>query len=148
MLKRTIKYEDYNGNPAEDDFYFNLTEAELIEMESTYDRGYAETMQFIVDTNDFKTLLAEFKKLVLFAYGEKSPDGKTFVKSEEIARAFSQHAAYSVLFMELATDADKAAEFMNGIIPSRLVEQTKTQDKPTGPPPAPLTSPPQSTPSV
>lgn len=142
MLKRTVKYEDYNGNPAEDTFYFNLTEAELLEMESTYERGYSETMQYIVETQNSKELLAEFKKLVLFAYGEKSPDGKTFVKSDELAKAFSQHAAYSSLFMELATDADAASAFMNGIIPKRMSEQVaQPQDKPAGPPPTPLASP-------
>lgn len=140
MLKRTIKYEDFNGNTHEEDFYFNLTEAELLEMESTYDRGYAETLQYLIDTEDKGKILAEFKKLVLFAYGEKSPDGKVFLKDEDITKRFSQHAAYSALFMELATDAEKAAAFMNGIIPKRLVEQMD-QDKPSGPPPTPLASP-------
>lgn len=140
MLKRTVSYEDYNGNPQSDVFYFNLTEAELLEMESTYDRGYAETLQYIVDTENTKELIAEFKKLVLFAYGEKSEDGKVFVKNEDITTRFSQHAAYSALFMELATNAEAASAFMNGIIPKKLVE-ARDQDIPAGPPPAPLAAP-------
>ena len=136
MLKRSITYTDFNDNIVTEDFYFNLSEAELMEMESTYRGGYAETMQRIIDTEDNAALVQEFKKLVLLAYGEKSEDGKRFVKSDEIDRNFSQHAAYSALFMELATDAQKAAAFMNGIIPKRLVEEID-QDKPLMPPAPP-----------
>ena len=136
MLKRTISYEDFDGNPAEDIFYFNLTEAELIEMEASYDGGFAASMQRIVAQNDQQKLVSEFKKLVLMAYGERSADGKRFVKSDELAKDFSQHAAYSKLFMELATDADKAAEFINGIVPKSIQEKAD-RDKP----PAPLAPP-------
>ena len=136
MLKRSITYTDFNDNIVTEDFYFNLSEAELMEMESTYRGGYAETMQRIIDTEDNAALVQEFKKLVLLAYGEKSEDGKRFVKSDEIDRNFSQHAAYSALFMELATDAQKAAAFMNGIIPKRLVQEID-QDKPLMPPAPP-----------
>lgn len=120
MLKKTIKYEDFNGVEKSGDFYFNLTSAELTEMEMSMDGGYAERIQGIIDANDTKTLIGLFKNLILDSYGEKSADGQRFVKSKELSTAFSQTPAYSELFMELATDADAAADFVNGIIPDKV----------------------------
>ena len=120
MLKKTIKYEDFNGVEKSGDFYFNLTSAELTEMEMSMDGGYAERIQGIIDANDTKTLIGLFKNLILDSYGEKSPDGQRFIKSKEMSTAFSQTPAYSELFMELATNADAAADFVNGIIPEKV----------------------------
>lgn len=124
MLKKTISYVDYNGVTREEDFYFNLTKAEVMEMEMSTTGGLAETIQKIVAAKDAPAIIKIFKDLVLKAYGEKSPDGKRFIKSEEISTAFSQTEAYSQLFMELATNADEAAKFINGIVPKDMVEQT------------------------
>lgn len=118
MLKKKITYTDYNGTERTEDFYFNLTKAEIMEMELGTSGGLAETIQRIVDAQDAPSIIKVFKDLILKAYGEKSPDGKRFVKSKELSEAFSQTEAYSQLFMELATDADAAAEFVNGIMPN------------------------------
>ena len=118
MLKKTITYTDYNGSERTEDFYFNLTKAEVVEMEMSTTGGLAEMIKKIVAAQDAPSIIAIFKKLILKAYGEKSPDGKRFIKSDEISNAFSQTEASSQLFMELATDADKAAEFVNGITPN------------------------------
>ena len=120
MLKKTITYTDYNGVQRTEDFYFNLSKAEIMEMELGTTGGLAEMIQKVVAANDGPTIIKIFKDLVLKAYGEKTPDGKRFVKSEEISNAFSQTEAYSILFMELATDADSAAKFVNGIIPADM----------------------------
>lgn len=117
MLKKTITYTDYNGAERTEDFFFNLTKAEIMEMEMSTSGGLAEMIKKIVAAQDAPAIIKVFKDLVLKAYGEKSPDGKRFIKSEEIATAFSQTEAYSQLFMELATDANAAADFVNGIIP-------------------------------
>ena len=117
MLKKTITYTDYNGLERTEDFYFNLTKAEIMEMELSTTGGLSETINKIVSSKDAPAIIKIFKDLVLKAYGEKSPDGKRFMKSEEIATAFAQTEAYSQLFMELATDADAAAKFVNGIVP-------------------------------
>lgn len=117
MVKKTITYTDYNGTERTEDFYFNLTKAELMEKELTTSGGLAEQIQKIVAAQDAPAIIKVFKELVLQAYGEKSPDGKRFIKSDEIREAFSQTEAYSILFMELAMDADAAANFVNGIIP-------------------------------
>lgn len=117
MLKKTITYTDYNGVEKKEDFYFNLTKAEVVEMELTTTGGLAETITKIVDAKDVPAIVKIFKELILKAYGEKSPDGKRFIKSKELADSFAQTEAYSELFMELATDADAAAKFVNGITP-------------------------------
>lgn len=118
MLKKKITYTDYNGTERTEDFYFNLTKAEITEMELGTSGGLAEMIRKIVDAQDAPSIIRVFKDLILKAYGEKSPDGKRFIKSDEISTAFSQTEAYSQLFMELAMDADAAAEFINGIIPN------------------------------
>ena len=119
MLKERITYEDYNGNERTEDFYFNLTEAETMEMEMLKTGGMAEYIQKIIDAQNVPEVITIFKELILKAYGEKSPDGRRFMKSKEISEAFSQTAAYSKLFMKLATDATAAAAFINGIIPNK-----------------------------
>lgn len=118
MLKETITYTDYNGTERTEDFYFNLTKAEIMEMEMGIDGGMTEMINKIVAAKDAPAIIAIFKKLILKAYGEKSADGKRFVKSEEISTAFSQTEAYSDLYMRLATNADEAAKFVNGIVPA------------------------------
>ena len=120
MLKKTITYVDYNGVERTEDFYFNLSKAEVLELEMGTTGGLTEMINKIVAAQDTPTLIKIFKDLVLKAYGEKSPDGKRFIKSDEIRDAFSQTEAYSNLFMELATDAEAASKFFNGIIPDNV----------------------------
>lgn len=118
MLKKTITFTDYNGNSRTEDFYFNLTKAEITEMEMGTTGGMAEMIKRIVAAQDAPAIIEVFKKLILKAYGVKSPDGRRFIKSKELSEEFAQTEAYSELFMELAQDADKAAEFVNGIVPA------------------------------
>lgn len=118
MLKKTITYTDYNGLQRTEDYYFNLSMAEVAEMELSVNGGLSETLKRIIDAKEIPSLIKIFKDLILKAHGEKSPDGKRFIKSEELSTAFSQTEAYSTLFMELATDSTAAAAFINGIIPS------------------------------
>ena len=115
MIKKNITYTDYNGNERTEDFYFNLSTAELMEMEMSTSGGLAEMIQRIVAAQDAPAIIKVFKDIILKAYGEKSPDGKRFVKNEELSTAFSQTEAYSQLYMELSTDAEAAATFVNGI---------------------------------
>lgn len=124
MLKKTITYNDYNGVERTEDFYFNLSKAELMEMEMSISGGLTEMIEKIVATKDAPAIMKIFKELVLKAYGEKSADGKRFEKKNgALAEAFAETEAYSQIFMELATDADKAAEFVNGIMPSDIAKQ-------------------------
>jgi hypothetical protein len=142
MYKRPITYEDFNGNEVTETFNFHLSKAELVELEVSYDQGFADTLQRIIETQDTKGLVAEFKKLILLAYGVRSEDGKRFIKSDQLREEFTQHPAYSALFMELATDDKAAGDFVNGIIPRDMAELVAQQDKPLAPPPgAPLNFP-------
>lgn len=134
MLKKTIKFTDYNGVDREEDFYFNLSKAEILEMELGTVGGLTEMIQRIVATNDTPSIVKIFKDLILKAYGEKSADGKRFLKVNDagvlLSIAFSQTEAYSILFMELATDADAAAKFVNGIVPPDMVtDEAQAQAK-------------------
>lgn len=124
MLKKTITYEDYDGNKRTEDFYFNLSKAEIMEMELSVSGGMTQMLNRIVAEQDGERIIKTFKEIILKAYGEKSPDGKRFIKSEELSTAFSQTEAFSQLFMELATDADAAAKFVNGIIPVATTQST------------------------
>ena len=120
MLKKTIKYEDFDGNEREETFYFNLTEAELAEMELSEKGGLTKKLQLIVDTEDTPAIVKFFKEMLLLSFGKKSEDGRRFEKSEELRKEFSESMAFSKLFMELATDDEKAAEFINAIVPKNI----------------------------
>ena len=118
MLKKTIEYVDYDGNKRKEDFWFNLSKAEIMEMELLQDGGLEKLIKKIISTQNTPKLVELFKALILKSYGEKSDDGRRFIKSPELTKEFTETEAYSQLFMELATDADAAANFVNGIIPS------------------------------
>ena len=120
MLKKTVTYVDYNGVERTEDFYFNLSKAEVAEMELSVEGGFSKMLEEIVKSNDNIRIVELFKQMVLKAYGEKSADGKRFVKSKELSEAFSQTEAYSEIFMELALDEKAAAAFVNGIMPANL----------------------------
>lgn len=119
MLKKVIKYTDYNGTVREEPFYFNLTQAEVTELEVSVEGGLVEMINRIVAAQNGRQIIDTFKDIILKSYGEKSPDGRRFIKNQEVRDAFAQTEAYSQLFMELATNAQAASEFVNGIIPAK-----------------------------
>lgn len=125
MIKKTIEYVDYNGENRKEEFYFNLSKAEVMEMEMSKNGGLSEYIQRIVKSSDNAAIIALFKEIICKAYGEKSLDGKRFIKNKELTDAFVQTEAYSELFMELATNADEAAAFVNGIIPKNMNVEKK-----------------------
>lgn len=125
MLKRIINFEDFDGKPDSVEAYFHLSKAELVEYEVEFKEGLAAAIQRIINANDRKEMIAEFKRIILMSYGVRSDDGKRFVKSEELRNAFQQTPAYSALFMELATEDGKAAEFINGVLPADMVAQAQ-----------------------
>ena len=120
MLKKTIKYTDYDGNEREEDFYFNLSKAEITEMELSKEGGMSEYIKKISATQNGPELIKLFKDIIIKSYGEKSLDGKRFIKNKELTEAFIQTEAYSELFVELASNADEAVKFINGIMPKNM----------------------------
>lgn len=133
MLKKTITYTDYNGVERTEDFHFNLSKAEIMEMELSTAGGMAEMIQQIVASQNVPKIVEIFKELILKAYGEKSLDGKRFIKKVDgrrLADEFEQTDAYSQLFTELATDAEAAAAFVNGIVPQNVQQQAAATSLP------------------
>lgn len=127
MLKKTITFTDYNGVERTEDFYFNLNKAEVMEMEMGTTGGFADMINGIIAAKDVPALISIFKDMILKAYGQKSPDGRRFIKSKELSEEFSQTEAYVSLYMELATDDEAAANFVNGIMPHDLVNEVQNQ---------------------
>mgnify|MGYP004608652103 FL=1 len=120
MLKTTITYTDYDGLERTEEFRFNLTKAELIDMELTTVGTFSKLMQKIIDEKDMVRLAKYFKELILKSYGVKSDDGKRFIKSPELSEAFSQTEAYSELYMELLGNSEYAAKFIQQVMPKDL----------------------------
>lgn len=129
MFKKTITFTDFNGNVRTEDYYFNLTKAELMEMQLSQGGGFTGYIQKIVDTNDTAKMIELFKNLILKSYGIKSEDGLRFIKNDKIREEFSQTEAYSELFMSFATDDVAAAEFINNVIPSDQKLTKEQMDK-------------------
>lgn len=125
MIVKRIKYVDYDGNEREEDFRFNLTEAELMKMEFNTVGGMEQMINKITDEKDTKKIGELFDKVLLTSYGEKSADGKRFVKSPELSKAFSETEAYNVLYMELLTDEKAATAFINGLIPQNVADKVQ-----------------------
>ena len=137
MLKYPITYTNFDGQEVTEDFYFNLTKAELMKMELSMPGGFANTIQKAIEASNMPVVLEAFEKLVLGAYGIKNEDGY-FLKTDpktgvKYADLFKDTEAYSELFMKIATDEKEAAKFINSIIPSELAEQVKTSSKAKNP---------------
>lgn len=123
MLVKRIKYTDYDGNEREEDFSFNLSRAELAMMENSEMGGMKKRLEKIVQTQDTVAIMEVLRDIIHRSYGEKSPDGKRFIKSEELSTAFEQTEAYSELIMEMLGDTDFAAVFIQNVMPQQLIEQ-------------------------
>lgn len=152
MLKKSITYEDlFSGGMVTEDFYFHLSQAELVEIEMSHKGGLSEALKKIIATEDGKVIIAEFKNIILKAYGVRSANGSQFIKNEQLREEFAASEAYSVLFMELVTNAGVASDFINGIIPAKLVQEAAKVEEATrrlreGTPPALTQVPPLDTP--
>ena len=128
MIKKTITFSGYDGQKYTEDFYFNLNEAELIEMEiSAEGNSLHDGLKKMVDENNGALIMQTFKGIIQKAYGVKSEDGRRFIKNDQVLEEFVQTDAYAKLFFELCTDAAKAAEFVNHVVPSDIKERSEEQ---------------------
>lgn len=130
MLKRTVTFTNYDGEEVTQDFYFNLTNAEIVEMELSTPGGLSTMLQRIVNTKDIPETVKLFKEIMLKAYGQKSADGNRFIKNQQLTDDFVASPAFSELYMELAFDSDAATKFINGVIPADAA--SKIQEKAKG----------------
>lgn len=120
MIKWPITYTTYDGDEVTEDFYFHLNKAELTKMQFDVNGAYSNYIERIQNERNLKELGEQYANLILNSYGKKSDDGRIFRKSDELRDEFKCSEAYSVLFMELLSDADKAAKFARGILPADL----------------------------
>lgn len=116
MLKEREKYVDFNGVEREEDFYFHLTKAEIVLMEFNTKGGFEQMVKNIIDAKEEGRLASIIEELLLKAYGKKSPDGRTFDKSEEISNEFKHTMAYSNIFIRLVSDANYTAKWIESVI--------------------------------
>lgn len=130
MLKKDITYEDFNGQQATGSFYFHLSKADLVELEMTHKGGLELYIKRVIESQDGRAIIEEFKRLILMSYGKKSDDGQRFIKNAELREEFQSSPAYDALFMELVTDAGKAAAFVNGIVPAGLNKEMANVPEP------------------
>jgi hypothetical protein len=135
MLKRDIKYTDFDGAEQTETFYFNLSKSEVVELEVGRKGGLEEFIKKVIKTEDHGALVSEFKRIVLLAYGVKSDDGKRFIKSDQLREEFSQTAAFDSLFMELATSDSAATTFIQGILPKDMQDEIARLEASALPPP-------------
>lgn len=135
MLKRNITYEDFNGETITETFYFNISKPELVELDVEHKEGFESWINSIIKAEDNKTLVNMFKQIVLLAYGQKSEDGKRFIKSDQLREEFTQTNAYNELFMELATDDKAAVQFLIGVLPKDIAGEVEKQASETTPEP-------------
>lgn len=128
MLKKTITYTDYDGVQRTEDFYFNLSKAEITEMELSMEGGMRAYIQKIIAAKSQLALVTLFKEIVMKSYGKKSPDGRLFMKNDAIRAEFEAHPAYSMIYMDLVTDEAKASAFVNGIMPADMANQNPAME--------------------
>jgi hypothetical protein len=129
VFKKTITYEDYNGQKVTEDFYFHLSKAELMELELSKTNGLSDFMQRLIQTKDGKEIVDTFKTIILSAYGQKSEDGRRFIKTPELREEFTQTPAYSELFMEFAMNAEAGSEFIRNLVPDDIAKDLPSMEQ-------------------
>ena len=131
MLKKTITYEDWNGTTRTEDFYFNLTRTECAEIEYGLLPGktLSESFGTLMADKDMSTIISTIKELLLKAYGVKSEDGRRFIKNQDVRDAFEQNPAFDKIYMELASNAEYAAEFLTSIMPKDMTSELGANPK-------------------
>ena len=129
MLKKTITYTDYDGMERTEDFWFNLSKTELTKLDAELPGGVLGVLRKIIDKKDRKALVDFIETLILRSYGEKTLDGKRFVKTPEMAEEFMQTPAYDELFMSILSDTDSQTSFINGVIPQSMAKEIEATDK-------------------
>lgn len=127
MLTKKMTYTDLNGVERTEEAMFGLRKSELLEMELSSYGGMTGMLQKIIEEKDQLKLVALFKSIIFKAYGEKSSDGRRFIKSEELSTAFSQTAMYDELYTELVTNTQAAIDFLVGIMPEEFTRDPEVQ---------------------
>ena len=128
MIKKTIEYTDFDGNKRKEDFYFHLTEAEVTDWEMSVEGGLSKALVGIIKSKNIRQIMPIYKSLLIRSYGVKSPDGRRFIKNDEVRDEFVQTQAFSDLYMKLATDLEEGTNFIKGVMPTFDSEIFKNLD--------------------
>lgn len=131
MYVKKIKYTDYNGDEREEKFYFNLNETELTKLQWSVKGGFRAMLEKIIDTQETTKVMPLLEEIITMSYGEKSVDGRRFIKKHDgvrLGEEFLETEAYNKLFVELLNDANKLAEFVNGIVDLPADKQISVED--------------------
>lgn len=123
MLKKTIKYVDFNDIEREEDFYFNLSKTELLHISQGRNGDFLNYLRSIINSKSISNIYDIFVDIILKSYGKRSDDGRSFIKSQEQSDLFKHSPAFDELVFELLSDSEKAAEFINGIVPKSISEK-------------------------
>jgi hypothetical protein len=149
MLKKDVTYEDFEGNQVTETLYFHFAKSELVKMRAVYGEDLDDKINKMIESNDNVEIIKIFEDILLGAYGQKSDDGKRFIKNDELREQFRNSLAYDAIFMEMATDdsANAIAEFIKGVMPKDMQEEIGQQVQQkvaamTLPPPAEVPGPP------
>lgn len=142
MLTKAIKYTNFNGQEVTKNFYFNITKAEIALRELESDGTWSETLKNIQKSDKGSVVMPEFRKIIKWTYGQKSDDGESFEKSDAIWERFNNSEPWSVLIMELLTDAGYAAEFINACMPADIAAANRERQAQDGFRPGSNTAPP------
>ena len=123
MIKYTVNYKNFNGDVKSKDLYFDLRKRELLLWETQVPEGMHGILEKAIADGDSGTIARILDDLMLRGYGERSADGESFIKSDDIRKRFEQSAAYDQLFIDIMSDPKKAADFFNGMVPSDMIDQ-------------------------
>lgn len=116
MVKKTIAYTDFNGVQRKDDFFFHMSLPEVTRLQASVSpETFDEHILRIAKEGKEGAILQLLEKIILGAYGVKSPDGKSFIKTQEETRNFEYSQAYAELFEQLLLQPEEMRVFAEGI---------------------------------
>lgn len=127
-----VSYVDAVGNSVEEELRFNLTKAEITEMQYSVKGGLSAMIEQLSATDDAAVVVRIVKDIILMAYGEKYTDSKgitRFLKNQDIRDAFMATEAYSVLFMKFMNDTDALNNFIVAVMPEDMRAKVAEEKK-------------------
>lgn len=129
MIKRSYKFVDYNDNEREETYYFDLRDDEIVKLELGTKGGLSEKIKRLTAAQDIPEIIKVFEDVVKMSYGEKSADGREFIKDPVLTKSFMQTRGYSMLFMDFITKENFASDFFNELVPNSAVIQPVEDEK-------------------
>lgn len=121
MVRREIKFTDFNGKSQTEVGYFNINKAELGKLQMRHNGTYLDYLKLLSERKKVEEMYNFVYELILDSYGEKDPEGRKFIKTPEMRTDFEQSLAFSEMIVDLVSNPDDLANFVKGIMPPDLV---------------------------